>query len=96
TDEKSKERLADIEKRIADLKERSSAMKAKWQSEKEEIEKMRQAKEQLEEAKLELERARQAGDLNRAAELQYGRIPELEKTLQAEQQRLAELQKEGV
>jgi len=96
TDEKSKERLADIEKRIADLKEKSSAMKAKWQSEKEEIEKMRQAKEQLEEAKLELERARQAGDLNRAAELQYGRIPELEKTLQAEQQRLAELQKEGV
>lgn len=96
TDEKSKERLADIEKRIADLKERSSAMKAKWQSEKEEIEKMRQVKEQLEEAKIELERARQAGDLNRAAELQYGRIPELEKTLEAEQQRLAELQREGV
>lgn len=96
TDEKSKERLADIEKRIADLKERSSAMKAKWQSEKEEIEKMRQVKEQLEEAKIELERARQAGDLNRAAELQYGRIPELEKTLEAEQQRLAELQSEGV
>jgi len=71
-------------------------MKAKWQSEKEEIEKMRQVKEQLEEAKIELERARQAGDLNRAAELQYGRIPELEKTLEADQQRLAELQKEGV
>ena len=96
TDEKSKERLGDIEKRIADLKEKSSAMKAKWQSEKEEIEKMRQVKEQLEEAKIELERARQAGDLNRAAELQYGRIPELEKTLEADQQRLAELQKEGV
>ena len=96
TDEKSKERLEDIEKRIADLKERSSAMKAKWQSEKEEIEKMRSGKEQLEEAKLELERARQAGDLNKAAELQYGRIPELEKTLDAEQQRLSELQSDGV
>ncbi|HTK26132.1 MAG TPA: ATP-dependent chaperone ClpB, partial [Pyrinomonadaceae bacterium] len=96
TDEKSKERLEDIEKRIADLKEKSSAMKAKWHSEKEEIEKMRTGKEQLETAKLELERARQAGDLNKAAELQYGRIPELEKSLAAEQDRLGDLQKDGV
>ncbi|MCC6825591.1 MAG: ATP-dependent chaperone ClpB [Acidobacteria bacterium] len=96
TDEKSKARLDDIEKRIADLNERSAAMKAKWQSEKDEIEKMRTGKEQLEEAKLELERARQAGDLNRAAELQYGKIPEIEKSLEAEQTRLAELQKDGV
>lgn len=96
TDEKSKERLADIEKRIADLKEKSSAMKAKWQSEKEEIEKMRTGKEQLEQAKLELEQARQAGDLTKAAELQYGRIPELEKQLKTEQDRLEDLQKEGV
>ncbi|MBX3293078.1 MAG: ATP-dependent chaperone ClpB [Acidobacteria bacterium] len=96
TDEKSKERLGDIEKRIADLKERSSAMKAQWQSEKEEIEKMREGKEQLEQAKLELEQARQAGDLTKAAEIQYGRIPELEKLLETEQQRLGELQKEGV
>ena len=96
TDEKSKERLDDIEKRMADLKEKSSAMKAKWQSEKEEIEKMRTLKEQLEEAKLELERARQTGDLNKAAELQYGRIPEIEKQLAAEQERLASLQKDGV
>ncbi|MBL8123611.1 MAG: ATP-dependent chaperone ClpB [Pyrinomonadaceae bacterium] len=96
TDEKSKSRLEDIERRIADLNEKSSAMKAKWQSEKEEIEKMRTGKEQLEEAKLELERARQAGDLAKAAEIQYGRIPELEKLLQAEQERLETLQKDGV
>ena len=96
TDEKSKERLDDIERRIGDLNEKSSAMKAKWQSEKEEIEKMRKFKEELEEAKLELERARQAGDLNLAAELQYGRIPELEKKHAAEQERLEELQKDGV
>ncbi|HSK72765.1 MAG TPA: ATP-dependent chaperone ClpB [Pyrinomonadaceae bacterium] len=96
TDEKAKERLADIERRIADLKEKSGGMKAKWQSEKEEIEKMRTAKEQLEQAKLELEQARQRGDLNKAAELQYGRIPELEKLLTEEQARLADLQKEGV
>jgi len=95
-DEKSKERLADIEKRIADLKEKSGAMKAKWQSEKEEIEKMRTVKEQLEQAKLQLEQARQSGDLETAAKLQYGKIPELEKLLADEQARLAELQQEGV
>ena len=96
TDKKSKERLNDIEKRIADLRENSSAMKAKWQSEKEEIEKMRTGKEQLEQSRLELERARQAGDLNKAAELQYGKIPELEKLLKSEQEHLADLQKDGV
>jgi ATP-dependent Clp protease ATP-binding subunit ClpB len=96
TDEKSKERLDDIEKRIADLKEKSGAMKAKWQSEKDEIEKMRGAKERLEQAKLQLEQARQAGDLNKAAELQYGTIPELERLLNSEQTRLSELQTDGV
>ena len=96
TDEKSKERLEVIEKRIADLKEQSGGMKAKWQSEKDEIGKMRTGKEKLEQAKLELEQARNAGDLNKAAELQYGTIPTLEKQLEVEQDRLAELQKDGV
>ncbi|HXH70313.1 MAG TPA: ATP-dependent chaperone ClpB [Pyrinomonadaceae bacterium] len=96
TDEKSKSRLTDIEKRIADLQEKAGAMKAKWQSEKDEIQKMREAKEKLEEAKLHLEQARNAGDLNRAAELQYGEIPTLEKQLSDEQARLAELQTEGI
>ncbi|MGI8545187.1 MAG: ATP-dependent chaperone ClpB [Aridibacter sp.] len=95
-DAKAKAHLADIEKRIADLQETSSAMKAKWQSEKAEIEKMRSGKEDLEQAKLELEQARQAGDLNKAAELQYGTIPELEKQLESEQDRLADLQTDGV
>ncbi len=96
SDQKSKERLKDIERRMADLKEKSSAMKAKWQSEKEEIEKMRGGKEKLEEAKLQLEQARNSGDLNRAAELQYGTIPTLEKEIGEEQKRLSELQKDGV
>ncbi len=95
-DDKSKSRLTDIEKRIANLQEKSSAMKAKWQSEKEEIEKMRTAKGDLEKLRLQLEQARQAGDLNLAAELQYGKIPELEARLTAEQARLAVLQKDGV
>lgn len=96
TDVKSKDRLADIEKRIADLRETSSAMKAQWQAEKEEIEKMRTAKEELEKAKLELDQAQNAGDLQKAAELRYGKIPDLEKLLSEEQDRLGELQTEGV
>jgi ATP-dependent Clp protease ATP-binding subunit ClpB len=95
-DERSIARLHDIEQRIADLKEKSSAMKGKWQSEKEEIEKMRTAKNELEQLKLQLDQARNAGDLARAAELQYGKIPELEQRLTAEQTRLAELQRDGV
>ena len=95
-DEKSKARLHDIEQRIADLKEKSSGMKAKWQSEKEEIERMREAKNELEQLRLQLDQARNAGDLTRAAEIQYGKIPELERRLSAEQQKLEELQRDGV
>ncbi|HEY9282645.1 MAG TPA: ATP-dependent chaperone ClpB [Pyrinomonadaceae bacterium] len=95
-DERSKARLRDIEQRIADLREKASGMKAKWQSEKEEIERMREAKNELEQLRLQLDQARNAGDLARAAELQYGRIPELERTLNAEQAKLAELQRDGV
>ncbi|MDT4954151.1 MAG: ATP-dependent Clp protease ATP-binding subunit ClpB [Acidobacteriota bacterium] len=95
-DEKSKARLKDIEQRIADLKEKSSGMKAKWQSEKEEIDRMRKAKNELEQLRLQLDQARNAGDLARAAELQYGKIPELERKLATEQQKLAELQSDGV
>ncbi|HEY0545794.1 MAG TPA: ATP-dependent chaperone ClpB [Pyrinomonadaceae bacterium] len=95
-DERSQARLKDIEQRIADLKEKSSGMKAKWQSEKEEIERMRAAKNELEQLRLQLDQARNAGDLTRAAEIQYGKIPELERQLQTEQQKLEELQRDGV
>ncbi len=95
-DERSKARLREIEKRIADLREESSGMKAKWQSEKEAIERMRTAKAELEQLKLQLDQVRNAGDLARASEIQYGQIPELERRLAAEQQKLAELQKDGV
>src|SRR5687767_14868980 len=95
-DEKSKARLKEIEQRIADLKETSSGMKAKWQSEKEAIEHMRKAKAELEQLKMQLDQARNAGDLARASEIQYGTIPELERRLKAEQDRLANLQQEKV
>jgi ATP-dependent Clp protease ATP-binding subunit ClpB len=71
-------------------------MKAKWQSEKEEIERMRETKNELEQLRLQLEQARNAGDLTRAAELQYGRIPEHERTFTTEREKLAELQRDGV
>jgi ATP-dependent Clp protease ATP-binding subunit ClpB len=95
-DEKSRARLKEIEQRIADLREKSSGMKAKWQSEKEAIERMRTAKAELEQLKLQLEQARNAGDLARASELQYGQIPELERKFVAEQEKLAAFQKDGV
>ncbi|HYU99737.1 MAG TPA: ATP-dependent chaperone ClpB [Pyrinomonadaceae bacterium] len=95
-DERSKARLHEIEQRIADLREKSSGMKAKWQSEKEAIERMRTAKAELEQLKLQLDQVRNAGDLARASEIQYGQIPELERRFAAEQEKLAELQTDGV
>ncbi|MEP6818429.1 MAG: ATP-dependent chaperone ClpB [bacterium] len=95
-DERSKARLQEIEKRIADLQEKSSGMKAKWQSEKEAIERMRTAKAELEQLKLQLDQVRNAGDLARASEIQYGQIPELERRFAAEQEKLAALQSDGV
>ena len=95
-DERSKARLKEIEQRIGDLKEKSSGMKAKWQSEKEAIERMRAAKAELEQLRLQLDQARNAGELGRASEIQYGRIPELERKFEAEQSQLAKIQQDGV
>ena len=95
-DAKSKGRLKEIEQRIADLRETSSGMKAKWQSEKDAIEHMRTAKAELEQFRLQLDQARNAGDLGRASEIQYGKIPELEQKLKAEQDKLATFQQDGV
>lgn len=95
-DAKSKGRLKEIEQRIADLKETSSGMKAKWQSEKEAIDRMRTAKAELEQFRLQLDQARNAGDLGRASEIQYGKIPELEQKLKDEQDKLATFQQDGV
>jgi ATP-dependent Clp protease ATP-binding subunit ClpB len=95
-DARSRARLGEIEQRIADLKEKSSGMKAKWQSEKEAIEQMRKAKAELEQLRLQLDQARNAGDLARASEIQYGTIPELERKLETEHAKLAQIQRDGV
>ncbi len=83
TDEASAERREAIERELAELQERSAAMKAQWQNEKHAIQEVSAKKERLEEARLEAERAERAADLERAAELRYGEIPQLEKELAA-------------
>jgi ATP-dependent Clp protease ATP-binding subunit ClpB len=82
-DPASKERLKKLEKELAELKEKSSALKAEWQKEKALIEEQRKWKEELDQLRTQLERAQRRGELARASEIQYGRIPELEKKLAA-------------
>ena len=80
-DNASKERLSKLEKELADLKEQSSRLKAQWQKEKEEITKSQKFGEQIDQLRTELEQAQRRGDLHRASEIQYGKIPELQKQL---------------
>jgi ATP-dependent Clp protease ATP-binding subunit ClpB len=77
----SKERLKKLEKELAELKEKSDALKAEWQKEKGQITEQAKLKEQLDQLRTELERAQRRGELGKASEIQYGRIPELEKKL---------------
>ena len=79
TDDASIERREAIERELGDLRERSSAMKAEWQAEKDEIHKVSAVKERLEQAHRELERAEREADLERAAQLRHGEIPELQR-----------------
>ncbi|RCW47143.1 ATP-dependent Clp protease ATP-binding subunit ClpB [Halopolyspora algeriensis] len=83
SDEASLERLAALRAELADRRERLSELTARWQGEKESIEKVRDLKTQLEQLRGESERAERDGDLGKAAELRYGRIPELEKELES-------------
>ena len=81
TDDASATRRDALERELAEQRERSAAMKAQWQSEKDAIEAISETKKALEAARGEVERAERAADLQRAAELRYGVIPELEKAL---------------
>ena len=91
-DKASRERLERIERELAELRERSAAMKAHWKQEKEAIGRIRGLKERIEKARFEAEQATKLGDLGKAAELQYGLLPSLEKELGLENERLAALQ----
>ncbi|ADJ25323.1 ATP-dependent chaperone ClpB [Hyphomicrobium denitrificans ATCC 51888] len=81
TDAASKDRLARLEKSIADLEEKSKAMTARWESEKQKLGSAQKIKEELDNLRNALEQAQRRGDLARAGELRYGKIPELEKQL---------------
>ena len=93
-DPASKERLAKLEAEIANLREESNRLKAHWQQEKEIITNIRRIKEQIEQARLQEQAAEREGDLAKAAELRYGVILSLQKQLDAETERLEELQKQ--
>ena len=78
-----RERLAKLEKELADLHAEADALKAHWQAEKQAVQRLRSLREQIEQTKVEIEQAERQYDLNRAAELKYGKLPELERKLQA-------------
>jgi len=92
-DPASRERLNRLEKELADLKEEQTRLQAHWEQEKEAIQTGRQLKEQLEQVRLSIEGAQRSGDYAKASELQYGRLPELERMIREQETRLAELQK---
>ncbi len=89
-DEASRERLKKIEKDLANLKERATQLKAQWQNEKAAINAVGVVNSQIEQAKLELEQAQRQNDLNLAAQIQYGRLPDLQKKLAAAEKSLHE------
>lgn len=93
-DSASKERLKNLEKEIADQKGERDALKAQWQTEKQSVEKVRGFQQEIEKIRNQIEAAQRNQDYNKAAELQYGRLPELEKQLQ-EQEKAITSAKEG-
>ena len=91
-DKAGQERRAAVEQEIAQLREQSGAMKAQWQSEKGAIQGIRTSRAEVDALRGEVDLATRRGDLQRAAELRYGRIPELEAKIAEEEKRLAEVQ----
>ena len=84
-DEFSKQRLEEIQKEKAELKTKFNSMKAKWENEKQAIEKVQKLREEIEKTNGEIEQAERSYDLNKVAELRYGKLPELQKELEKEE-----------
>ena len=89
TDNLSKERLENLRRELAEMRENFSAMKAKWENEKNSIAKVQKLREEIEQVNAQMEKAEREYDLNKAAELKYGTLPQLQKQLD-EQEKLAE------
>ena len=87
TDEMSKQRLQDIQKEKAELKTKFDSMKAKWENEKQSIGKVQKLREEIEKVNSQIEQAERNYELNKAAELKYGRLPELKKQLEVEEEK---------
>jgi ATP-dependent Clp protease ATP-binding subunit ClpB len=88
-DEASRDRLNKIEKEVAEHTEKSNSLKMHWQNEKDSIQELRKLKEQMENARFGAQKAEQAGDLEKAAELKYGTLPELQLSSEEAEQKLA-------
>jgi ATP-dependent Clp protease ATP-binding subunit ClpB len=94
-DKASKERLDDLRRELADLKSQADAMRAQWEGEKKSIEEVRNLREQLEQVRQQIETSERGYDLNKSAELRYGKLPQLEKQLKEKEAQLIEKQKSG-
>jgi ATP-dependent Clp protease ATP-binding subunit ClpB len=88
TDPASRERLGKLEGELANLKEKADALKAQWEAEKAAVQRLRSIRQQIEQTKIEIEQAERQYDLNRAAELRYGRLAALERQLQEDEEKL--------
>ncbi|EHC14961.1 ATP-dependent chaperone ClpB [Fischerella thermalis JSC-11] len=95
TDSASKERLERLEKELSDLKEQQSALNAQWQAEKEIIDQIQKLKEEIDRVNIEIQQAERDYDLNRAAELKYGKLTDLQRQLETAETRLSETQTSG-
>ncbi|MDX2229510.1 MAG: ATP-dependent chaperone ClpB [Leptolyngbyaceae cyanobacterium bins.349] len=95
TDTASRDRLEKLEKELADLKEEQSTLNGQWQAEKDKITKIQSLKEEIESVNLEIQQAERDYDLNRAAELKYGKLTDLNRQLQEAETLLAEAQTSG-
>ena len=90
TDNLSKERLADLQKELADLRDEFNTQKAQWDNEKHSVEKLQKLREQIEDVNKQIQKAKQSYDLEKAAELQYGELPRLQKQLEIEERNTKE------
>lgn len=88
TDHLSKERLADLQKELAELHDQFATQKAQWQNEKATVDKLSSIREEIEAVHRQIQDAQQKYDLNKAAELQYGKLPQLEKELKEEEEKV--------
>ena len=88
TDRLSKERLEDLQKELAELHDKFAVGKAQWQNEKASVDKLSSLREEIEAVNRQIQDAQQKYDLNKAAELQYGKLPQLQKELEAEEEKV--------